>query len=64
MADHIRHADYVLYDVLYLGDLKITFGRSSRRNWVRVESLSGAKLPEFASTPEAATKIDQPAPLR
>lgn len=54
MADHIKHADFGLLDVLFLGDLKISFGRSSRRHWLRVESLSGAKLPDFTSTASVA----------
>lgn len=50
MADSVKHVDFGLMDVLFLGDLKISFGRNSRRHWLRVESLSGGSLPEFAST--------------
>lgn len=48
MANDKRHWHYEgLYDVRFMGDLKLSFGRNSRGPWLRIESRSGADLPEL-----------------
>jgi hypothetical protein len=51
MADSVRFLHFDQQTVAYLGDVKFSFGRNRKGQWLRSESLSGQPLPEFTDAP-------------
>lgn len=53
MGESRRHWRYKgLLDVAFMGDLKFSFGCSSRGHFLRVESMSNADLPPVEREPK------------
>lgn len=50
MAESVRHEQFEHGWTLFMGDLKLTRGGNGRRQWLRVESLSGLDIPPLEMT--------------